>query len=220
MNISNNNVTWKTVTTYIWREHLYYIKAFSSRCEIIQSHSQVFLSSVIPKQITLSFFLYFLFGMGCFGSGSKTAAAAAGRSGPSVRPPWVTDPNFADRFRPDKTSTVVTQHQQLVEPTPMQNRSSILQAAQQAPEDSGRTPLCGACNKIIRWERTVRRNYTSDTLKVCTQHNWHNLETYCYQHHQALCWLLLWNNVTFYTLTSYSGHYCKQTKELFSVQSV
>lgn len=61
MNISNNNVTWKTVTTYIWREHLYYIKAFSSRCEIIQSHSQVFLSSVIPKQITLSFFCTFFF---------------------------------------------------------------------------------------------------------------------------------------------------------------
>lgn len=82
--------------------------------------------------------------------GSKTAAAAAGSSGPSVRPPWVTDPNFADRFRPDKTSTVVTQHQQPVQPTPMQNRSSILQAAQQAPEDGGRTPVCGACNKIIR----------------------------------------------------------------------
>ncbi|CAG5991939.1 unnamed protein product [Menidia menidia] len=80
--------------------------------------------------------------------GSKTAAA--GSSGPSCRPPWVTDPNFADRFRPDKTSTVVTQHQQPVQPTPMQSRSSILQAAQQAPEDSGRTPLCGACNKIIR----------------------------------------------------------------------
>ncbi|KAM7389552.1 hypothetical protein PAMP_023522 [Pampus punctatissimus] len=83
--------------------------------------------------------------------GSKTAAAAAaGSSAPSVRPPWVTDPNFADRFRPDKTSTVVTQHQQPVQPTPMQNRSSIMQAAQQAPEDSGRTPVCGACNKIIR----------------------------------------------------------------------
>ncbi|XP_038555932.1 PDZ and LIM domain protein 7 isoform X3 [Micropterus salmoides] len=81
---------------------------------------------------------------------SKTAPAAAGRSGPSSRPPWVTDANFADRFRPDKTSTVLTQHQQPVQPTPMQNRSSILQAAQQAPEDSGRTPLCGACNKIIR----------------------------------------------------------------------
>ncbi|XP_016531611.1 PDZ and LIM domain protein 7 isoform X1 [Poecilia formosa] len=83
--------------------------------------------------------------------GSKTAAAAAaGTSGPSCRPPWVTDPNFADRYRPDKTSTVVTQHQQPVQPTPMQNRSSILQAAQQAPEDGGRTPVCGACNKIIR----------------------------------------------------------------------
>ncbi|XP_061581005.1 PDZ and LIM domain protein 7 isoform X2 [Cololabis saira] len=80
--------------------------------------------------------------------GSKTAAA--GRSGPSCRPPWVTDSNFADRFRPDKTSTVVTQHQQPAQPTPMQNRSSILQAAQQAPEDGGRTPVCGACNKIIR----------------------------------------------------------------------
>uniref|UniRef100_A0A3Q2P769 PDZ and LIM domain protein 7 n=1 Tax=Fundulus heteroclitus TaxID=8078 RepID=A0A3Q2P769_FUNHE len=74
----------------------------------------------------------------------------AATSGPSCRPPWVTDPNFADRYRPDKTSTVVTQHQQPVEPTPKQNRSSILQAAQHAPEDSGRTPLCGACNKIIR----------------------------------------------------------------------
>ncbi|XP_071382321.1 PDZ and LIM domain protein 7 isoform X2 [Centroberyx affinis] len=87
--------------------------------------------------------------------GSKTpeaaaAAATAGGSGPSCRPPWVTDPNFADRYRPDKTSTVLTQHRQPAQPTPMQNRSSILQAAQQAPEDPGRTPLCGACNKIIR----------------------------------------------------------------------
>ncbi|XP_060935668.1 PDZ and LIM domain protein 7 isoform X3 [Limanda limanda] len=82
--------------------------------------------------------------------GSKTTAAAAGSSGPSCRPPWVTDRNFADRFRPDKTSTVVTQHQQPAQPTPMQSRSSILQAAQHGPEDSGRTPLCGACNKIIR----------------------------------------------------------------------
>ncbi|XP_077465540.1 PDZ and LIM domain protein 7 isoform X2 [Stigmatopora argus] len=76
--------------------------------------------------------------------GTKTASA------PSARPPWVTDANFADRFRPDKTSTVVTLHQQPLQPTPMENRSSILQAAQQAPEGSGRTPVCGACNKIIR----------------------------------------------------------------------
>uniref|UniRef100_A0A3B3DAU4 PDZ and LIM domain protein 7 n=1 Tax=Oryzias melastigma TaxID=30732 RepID=A0A3B3DAU4_ORYME len=83
--------------------------------------------------------------------GSKTGAAAAPpRSGPTSRPPWVTDPGFADRFHPDKTSTVVTQHQQPAQLTPKQNRSSIMQAAQQAPEDSGRTPVCGACNKIIR----------------------------------------------------------------------
>uniref|UniRef100_A0A3B5QP17 PDZ and LIM domain protein 7 n=2 Tax=Xiphophorus TaxID=8082 RepID=A0A3B5QP17_XIPMA len=85
-----------------------------------------------------------------FSKSQPEPAAAAGTSGPSCRPPWVTDPKFADRYRPDKTSTVVTQHQQPVQPTPMQNRSSILQAAQQAPEDSGRTPVCGACNKIIR----------------------------------------------------------------------
>ncbi|KAM9833331.1 PDZ and LIM domain protein 7 isoform 1-T3 [Syngnathus typhle] len=82
--------------------------------------------------------------------GSKTASAAAGVSAPSSRPPWVTDRNFADRFRPDKTSTVVTHHQQPLQPTPMENRSSILQAAQQAPQNSERTPVCGACNKIIR----------------------------------------------------------------------
>uniref|UniRef100_A0A3B3HQE7 PDZ and LIM domain protein 7 n=1 Tax=Oryzias latipes TaxID=8090 RepID=A0A3B3HQE7_ORYLA len=85
--------------------------------------------------------------------GSKTgaaAAAAARGSGPTSRPPWVTDPGFADRFHPDKTSTVVTQHQQPAQLTPKQNRSSIMQAAQQAPEDSNRTPVCGACNKIIR----------------------------------------------------------------------
>ncbi|KAA8589096.1 hypothetical protein FQN60_010441 [Etheostoma spectabile] len=100
--------------------------------------------------------------------GSKTAVAAAGSSGPSSRPPWVTDPNFADRYRPDKTSTIVTQHQQPIQPTPMQNRSSILQAAQQAPEDSGRTPLCGACNKIIRGRYLVAlgRSWHPRSLRV------------------------------------------------------
>uniref|UniRef100_A0A672Z5Y6 PDZ and LIM domain protein 7 n=1 Tax=Sphaeramia orbicularis TaxID=375764 RepID=A0A672Z5Y6_9TELE len=83
------------------------------------------------------------------GTGSR-ALAPPSSAAPSSRPPWVTDPHFADRFHPDKTSTVVTQHQQPVQPTPMENRSSIVQAAQQAPEDSGRTPVCGACNKIIR----------------------------------------------------------------------
>ncbi|KAK0136232.1 PDZ and LIM domain protein 7 [Merluccius polli] len=82
-------------------------------------------------------------------AGSKSQAAPDS-SGPSCRPPWVTDPGFADRYRPDKTSTVLTQHRQPVQPTPMENRNSVLQAAQHAPEDSGRTPVCGACDKIIR----------------------------------------------------------------------
>ncbi|XP_041079390.1 PDZ and LIM domain protein 7 isoform X5 [Polyodon spathula] len=78
------------------------------------------------------------------------ARAPAPSSTPSYRPPWITDPGFADRYRPDKTSTVLTQHSQPAQPTPVQNRSSIMQAAQQAPEGSGRTPVCGQCNKIIR----------------------------------------------------------------------
>ncbi|KAG5852973.1 hypothetical protein ANANG_G00068200 [Anguilla anguilla] len=75
-------------------------------------------------------------------------------SDPRVRPllpaPWVTDPNFADRYRPDKTSTVLTQHSQPAQPTPMQSRSSIMQAAQQGAPETGRTPVCAACSKIIR----------------------------------------------------------------------
>ncbi|XP_061089478.1 PDZ and LIM domain protein 7 isoform X1 [Conger conger] len=71
-------------------------------------------------------------------------------STPSCRPPWVTDPGFADRYRPDKTSTVMTQHSQPAQPTPMQNRSSIMQAAQQGAPESNRTPVCAACSKIIR----------------------------------------------------------------------
>ncbi|XP_062874488.1 PDZ and LIM domain protein 7 isoform X2 [Trichomycterus rosablanca] len=92
------------------------------------------------------------------------------KSGPSSRPPWVTDPNFAERYRPDKTSTVVTQHRQPAEPTPEQNRSSILQAAQQNPEpDSGRTPLCAACNKIIRGRYLVAlgRSWHPEEFMCC-----------------------------------------------------
>ncbi|XP_010125443.1 PREDICTED: PDZ and LIM domain protein 7, partial [Chlamydotis macqueenii] len=70
--------------------------------------------------------------------------------GPASRPPWAVDPLFAERYAPDKTSTVVSKHSQPATPTPMQNRSSIVQAAQQAPEGPGRTPLCYKCNKVIR----------------------------------------------------------------------
>ncbi|XP_042682427.1 PDZ and LIM domain protein 7 isoform X1 [Centrocercus urophasianus] len=81
------------------------------------------------------------------GLASRTPAATPG---PTSRPPWAVDPSFAERYAPDKTSTVLSKHSQPATPTPMQNRSSIVQAAQQAPEGPGRTPLCYKCNKIIR----------------------------------------------------------------------
>ncbi|NXK34465.1 PDLI7 protein, partial [Piprites chloris] len=89
------------------------------------------------------------------GAAMKTEPGLAPRtptatSGPTSRPPWAVDPSFAERYAPDKTSTVVSKHSQPATPTPMQNRSSIVQAAQQAPEGPGRTPLCYKCNKVIR----------------------------------------------------------------------
>ncbi|OXB80990.1 UNVERIFIED_CONTAM: hypothetical protein H355_006073 [Colinus virginianus] len=83
----------------------------------------------------------------CLCSAPRTPAATPG---PTSRPPWAVDPSFAERYAPDKTSTVLSKHSQPATPTPMQNRSSIVQAAQQAPEGPGRTPLCYKCNKIIR----------------------------------------------------------------------
>ncbi|XP_050983738.1 PDZ and LIM domain protein 7 isoform X2 [Labeo rohita] len=100
----------------------------------------------------------------------QAPAKAPMNSGPACRPPWVTDPGFADRYHPDKTSTVVTQHKQPVQPTPMQNRSSIMQAAQQNPADSsGRTPLCAACNKIIRGRYVVAlgRSWHPEEFTCC-----------------------------------------------------
>ncbi|XP_048344259.1 PDZ and LIM domain protein 7 isoform X2 [Sphaerodactylus townsendi] len=71
-------------------------------------------------------------------------------SGPNSRPPWAVDPSFAERYAPDKTSTVLSKHSQPATPTPMQNRNSIVQAAQQPPESASKTPICYQCNKIIR----------------------------------------------------------------------
>ncbi|XP_048716908.2 PDZ and LIM domain protein 7 isoform X6 [Caretta caretta] len=81
------------------------------------------------------------------GSAAPRAPAAPG---PASRPPWAVDPSFAERYAPDKTSTVLSKHSQPAMPTPMQNRSSIVQAAQQPPEGSSKTPICYQCNKVIR----------------------------------------------------------------------
>ncbi|OWK55490.1 PDZ and LIM domain protein 7 [Lonchura striata] len=84
------------------------------------------------------------------GTDSSTPRTPSATPSPTSRPPWAVDPSFAERYAPDKTSTVVSKHSQPATPTPMQNRSSIVQAAQQAPEGPGRTPLCYKCNKVIR----------------------------------------------------------------------
>ena len=75
---------------------------------------------------------------------------------PTSRPPWAVDPAFAERYAPDKTSTVLTRHTQPATPTPMQNRTSIVQAAAGGGHgggggSNGKTPVCHQCHKVIRW---------------------------------------------------------------------
>ncbi|XP_048399094.1 PDZ and LIM domain protein 7 isoform X2 [Stegostoma tigrinum] len=69
---------------------------------------------------------------------------------PSCRPPWVVDTSFAEKYAPDKTTTVMTKFTQPAQPTPQQNRNSIVQAAQQTPDGTNRTPVCAHCNKVIK----------------------------------------------------------------------
>lgn len=74
---------------------------------------------------------------------------------PTSRPPWAVDPAFAERYAPDKTSTVLTRHSQPATPTPLQNRTSIVQAAAGGVpgggSNNGKTPVCHQCHKVIRW---------------------------------------------------------------------
>ncbi|XP_067899614.1 PDZ and LIM domain protein 7 isoform X4 [Heterodontus francisci] len=77
-------------------------------------------------------------------------SAAPVPSAPSCRPPWVVDDSFAEKYAPDKTTTRMTKFTQPAQPTPQQNRNSIVQAAQQAPDGTNRTPVCAHCNKVIK----------------------------------------------------------------------
>ncbi|KAM8798920.1 PDZ and LIM domain protein 7 [Eudromia elegans] len=97
-------------------------------------------------------------------------AAPRTPTSPASRPPWAVDATFAERYAPDKTSTVLSKHSQPATPTPAQNRSSIVQAAQQAPEGPGRTPLCYKCNKVIRGRYLVALgHYYHPEEFVCCQ---------------------------------------------------
>ncbi|XP_043559657.1 PDZ and LIM domain protein 7 isoform X2 [Chiloscyllium plagiosum] len=83
-------------------------------------------------------------------SEKNVPCAPAHSSGPSCRPPWVVDTSFAEKYAPDKTTTIMTKFTQPAQPTPQQNRNSIVQAAQQAPDGTNRTPVCAHCNKVIK----------------------------------------------------------------------
>ncbi|XP_051869730.1 PDZ and LIM domain protein 7 isoform X7 [Pristis pectinata] len=82
--------------------------------------------------------------------GKPVPRAAPVPSAPSCRPPWVVDDSFAEKYAPNKTTTVLTKYTQPAQPTPQQNRNSIVQAAQQAPDGTNRTPVCAHCNKVIK----------------------------------------------------------------------
>ncbi len=93
-----------------------------------------------------------------WGPPGATFLASAGPTTPSPtsRPPWAVDPAFAERYAPDKTSTVLTRHTQPATPTPLQNRTSIVQAAAGGGPggvggSNGKTPVCHQCHKVIRW---------------------------------------------------------------------
>ncbi|MXQ83692.1 hypothetical protein E5288_WYG002421 [Bos mutus] len=94
---------------------------------------------------------------------------------PTSRPPWAVDPAFAERYAPDKTSTVLTRHTQPATPTPMQNRTSIVQAAAGGGHgggggSNGKTPVCHQCHKVIRGRYLVAlgRAYHPEEF-VCSQ---------------------------------------------------
>ncbi|XP_040905704.1 LIM domain-binding protein 3-like isoform X2 [Toxotes jaculatrix] len=122
---------------------------------------------------------------------------------PSNRPPWITDTNFADKFDPSKTTTTSMKVQPLPQaapppPTYIPNPSPAAPAApspapitpspapfppvargvaQRAERfaASSRTPLCGACNSVIR-----------GPFLVALGRSWHPEEFNCHYCHMSL----------------------------------
>ncbi|KAM5300760.1 PDZ and LIM domain protein 7 isoform 2-T3 [Glossophaga mutica] len=94
---------------------------------------------------------------------------------PTSRPPWAVDPAFAERYAPDKTSTVLTRHSQPATPTPLQNRTSIVQAAAGGGTgggggSNGKTPVCHQCHKVIRGRYLVALGHAYHPEEfVCSQ---------------------------------------------------
>lgn len=103
------------------------------------------------------------------------SAPALSAPTPSNRPPWVCDPNFADKYDPGKTPTSTMKVPPLPQAAPPPPKyipnlspaapspspiapnpapfSPVARGVAQRAERfaaSSRTPLCGACNSIIR----------------------------------------------------------------------
>ncbi|KAL7384046.1 hypothetical protein ABVT39_023199 [Epinephelus coioides] len=133
------------------------------------------------------------------------AAPAPAPAGPgsSNRPPWVADTNFANKYDPSKTTTTTIKVQPLPQAAPpppayIPNPSSAAPAAPSpapvtpspAPFSpvargvaqraerfaaSSRTPLCGACNSVIR-----------GPFLVALGRSWHPEEFNCHYCHMSL----------------------------------
>ncbi|OWK11758.1 PDLIM7, partial [Cervus elaphus hippelaphus] len=103
------------------------------------------------------------------------ALAGPATPSPTSRPPWAVDPAFAERYAPDKTSTVLTRHTQPATPTPMQNRTSIVQAAAGGGHGGGgggdgKTPVCHQCHRVIRGRYLVALGHAYHPEEfVCSQ---------------------------------------------------
>ncbi|XP_070833920.1 LIM domain-binding protein 3-like isoform X2 [Chaetodon trifascialis] len=132
------------------------------------------------------------------------AAPAPAPAGPasSNRPPWVSDPNFADKYDPGKmTTTVKAQPLPQAAPPPPAYIPNPSPAAPPAPSPapltpspapfspvargvaqraerfaaSSRTPLCGSCNSVIR-----------GPFLVALGRSWHPEEFNCHYCHMSL----------------------------------
>uniref|UniRef100_A0A096M7D0 LIM domain-binding protein 3-like n=1 Tax=Poecilia formosa TaxID=48698 RepID=A0A096M7D0_POEFO len=115
------------------------------------------------------------------------AAAPAPGSSTANRPPWVTDTNFADKFDPGKTTSSSVKVQPLpqaappppasVTPSPAPFLPVARGVAQRAERfaASSRTPLCSACNSVIR-----------GPFLVALGRSWHPEEFNCHYCHVSL----------------------------------
>uniref|UniRef100_A0A8C5NAF7 LIM domain-binding protein 3-like n=1 Tax=Gouania willdenowi TaxID=441366 RepID=A0A8C5NAF7_GOUWI len=130
---------------------------------------------------------------------APTSAPPSDASASSNRPPWITDTSFADKFEPSKTTTTTTMKmlpqaappppayipnpsQAAPSPAPMTSSpapfSPVARGVAQRAERfaaSSRTPLCGACNSVIR-----------GPFLVALGRSWHPEEFNCHYCHMSL----------------------------------